>query len=89
MQRMSEIDVHLRFESEHDRETVLAWLRRELPAGELIEPEGGDPRIRRLEWVDENIAQMRVQNLVHGACQGTDVDPGRVRILVGGWNPAD
>jgi hypothetical protein len=81
---MPEIDVHLRFGSDHDREVVLARLRSMLPEGVLVTD--GDKALLRLDAEEERAAVVMSNRRVRDACRGTDVDHHSVRQKPWGWD---
>jgi hypothetical protein len=80
------VNVHMRFESEPDREAVVGWLRRNT-VHEVLEPEGGHPILRLDEAQDENAATIRANVLIKAAYPETGVSLERVRLKPGGWGP--
>jgi hypothetical protein len=80
------VDVHMRFESDADREAVVGWLRKNT-LHEVVEPEGGDPILRLDEAQDENAATIRANVLIKAAYPETGVPLERVLLKPGGWGP--
>lgn len=82
------VDIHMRFESDADREAVVGWLRRNtLPDAEIVEPEGGDPFLRLDSAQSDDAATARTEVLIRGMEPETGVPLSRVHRKPGGWEP--
>lgn len=81
------INVHMRFESDEQRDAVLERLEAlgTLPDGEMVSDDEGD-RLRLDQAADDRAALARATILLRGALDGSDWDPAGVALsLEEGW----
>jgi hypothetical protein len=72
-------DIHLSFESDDDREATVEALRKLGPIPDAKVQAGGEDVTVTVDVEDANAALVRVQTLLRGALDGTDVALERIR----------